>query len=358
MGRDANAIIAASFCMGSCEGLIEETMKKRLQFSIGILISLLFLYLAMRRVEWQEMTALLQSANYWYLIPAFLLLASISFVRAYRWRLLMWPEAAISIRRLFRFVNIGYFFNNVFPAKAGELVRAYLAGRSLTGGVAQALSAILIERLLDVLSVVILLIGMIPLLELPTWATRGGLLAGAVAILGLLFLGLASIYAERAVSWIWRIMGRLPLIGTDRVREGLTNLLKGFSILRQPRLFLGIVGSSAVIWFGYACLNYLFLMVFRMDDLPFTAAFFVLCCTGLSMILPSSPGAMGVFEWAAIQALALFSVGQSSAFSYALGLHVFTNLTLILLGLLGMMQEGLGYNRLQEEAIREQESIG
>lgn len=333
-------------------------MKKRLQFALGIVISLLFLYLAMRQVDWPELISLLRRANYWYLVPAFVLLGLINLVRAYRWKLLMGPEGTISLWRVFRFVNIGYFFNNIFPAKAGELVRAYLAGRMIPGGVGQAFSAVLIERLLDVLSVVALLVILTPFVALPSWATRGAALAGGVALLGLIFLALLSHYGERGIALLWRVLGRLPLIGSEKVRSALASLLEGFAVLYEPKLLLGVVASSASIWMGYATFNYLFFIVFGMYALPFSAACFVLCCTGLTMILPSSPGAMGVFEWAALQALTLFAVARSDALGYALGLHVFTNVTLILFGAVGALREGIDYRQIQAEAEMRTDGVG
>jgi uncharacterized membrane protein YbhN (UPF0104 family) len=90
-----------------------------------------------------------------------------------------------------------------------------------------------------------------------------------------------------------------------------------------------------------------------MVHLPFSAAALVLCATGFSMVLPSSPGAMGVFEWAAVQALSVYGVDQTSAFGYALGLHAFTNISLILFGLLGLMREGLSYRHIRQEVAAE-----
>ena len=107
----------------------------------------------------------------------------------------------------------------------------------------------------------------------------------------------------------------------------------------------GILISSALIWLGYAMFNYILMAAFRMTHLPFGAAALVLCATGFSMVIPSSPGAMGVFEWAGVQALAVYGVEQSLAFGYTLGLHIFTNLALILFGLIGLARRGSATRR-------------
>ena len=222
-------------------------MKNQRRLIIGILFSVAFLYLAMRHIEWGELWALFREANYLYLIPAFFLLFSVSWVRAYRWRLLMYPESSVALGRMFNFVNIGYFFNNVFPAKAGELVRAYLAGQTISGGIGQALSSLLIERLLDVLCVVVLSVILLPFVSLPAWVMKGGILLGGGALLGALALVILSRFGERGIAWAWRFLGRVPVVGHERVRAVFQNLVRGFEVLTVWKLFPGIVLSSALV---------------------------------------------------------------------------------------------------------------
>lgn len=326
-------------------------MKRRLRIIAGVAISILFLYLAARGIDWAELVELLRAVNYAYLVPAFVLLIVISWVRAVRWRLLMYPDGDhLSLPRVFWFVNIGYFFNNVFPAKLGELVRGYLAGRAIPGGIGRALSALLLERLLDVLSVVVLLVILIPFVDLPSWAATGGLLFGGVAIAGTVALLVLSRFGDAGVAWLWRWVGRIPLVGHAKVRAAVENLVRGFGVLSMWRVLPGIILGSALVWLGYAVFNYTIMAAFRMTDLPFTAAALVLCATGFSMVLPSSPGAMGVFEWAGVQALAVYGVEQNLAFGYMVVLHLFTNIVLIVVGMLGLLVEGLSYADLRGQA--------
>ncbi|MBC7234729.1 MAG: flippase-like domain-containing protein [Chloroflexi bacterium] len=326
-------------------------MQRRQRLIIGIIVSLLFLYLAMRKIDWQELWQAFRQADYIYLLPALALLLAINWVRAYRWRLLMYPDTHLPLPQVFRIVNIGYFFNNILPAKAGEIVRGYLVGRLISGGIGQALSTLLIERLLDVLTLVVLLVILIPLVELPTWAMRGGLLFGAGAIGGTIVLIILSRFGRRGVDWVWRLVGRLPVVGSPRFKAALQNLVDGFAVLTMRRLLPGIIVSSALIWLGYATFNYILMAAFHLQYLPFWGAALVLCATGFAMVVPSSPGAMGVFEWAGVQALAVYAVSSSVAFGYMLGLHAFTNLALILLGLIGLMREGISYSQIRRQAI-------
>lgn len=325
-------------------------MKNRIRLALGLALSLLFLYLAMRGVDWRELGGLFRAGEYLYLIPVFLLIAAISGVRAVRWHLLMERDPGLTVSSIFHLVNIGYLFNNILPAKAGEAVRGYLAGRRLAGGLGQAVSTLLIERLLDVLAVVVLLAAFLALrpIPLPEWAVRGGALLGVGAIAGMVALLVIARIGERAVDWLWRFVGRIPLVGHPKLRAGLLNLANGFAVLAHPQRLLPVLLTTAAIWLGYAAMNWLMLVVFGMEGLGLGAAALVLCFTGLSMVVPSSPGAIGPFEWAGIQALALFGVEQSASFGYTLGLHMFTNIALIALGLVGLVNQGISYSRITQ----------
>jgi glycosyltransferase 2 family protein len=326
-------------------------MSRRLRLALGMLISLFFLYLAVRKLEWAELWQMFRAGNYVLLLPATVLLVVINLLRAYRWRLLMYPDMHLPLMRVFGYVNIGYLFNNILPAKAGEVVRAYLVGQRISGGIGQAFSTLLIERLLDVLTLVALLVILLPFVALPAWAVRGGLIFGAGAVAGTVFLIVLSRFGPRGVDWLWRLVGRIPVVGHPKIKAGVLNLVTGFGVLTKGSLLPGTLISSALIWLGYATFNYTLMGVFRMTDLPLSAAALVLCATGFSMVVPSSPGAMGVFEWAGVQALAVYGVQQSAGFGYALGLHVFTNVMLILFGLVNLMREGLSYASLRRDVI-------
>jgi uncharacterized membrane protein YbhN (UPF0104 family) len=145
------------------------------------------------------------------------------------------------------------------------------------------------------------------------------------------------------------LVGRIPWVGDARVRKALENLLIGFRVLTLPKLLPGIIGSSLVIWFGYALFDYIIALAFGMSYLSFIAIVFVLCATAFGMVLPSSPGGIGPYEAGAVLALSLYRVEPSQAFAYAFGLHVFTNLALILLGLWGLRSESLTFGSLRQQ---------
>ena len=317
---------------------------------LGLAVSAASLYYLLRTVDPTHLWETFRRANYLYFLPAALLLVGINIARALRWRILIGPEPALGLRRLFSFVNIGYLFNNVLPAKAGEVVRAYLVGRVVRGGVGRAASTLVVERLLDLLTVVVLMVLLMPLVALPPWLRNAGWTFGALAVGGSVGLVVLARVGPRGLDWVWRFIGRLPLVGHPRVKEAVAGLLEGFAVLTDLRVLGGVALWSAVVWLGYAVFNYGLMLAFHLR-LPFAAAATVLCATGFSMVVPSSPGAVGPFEAAAVLALSLFGVAESPATAYAFGLHWFTNITLILYGLVGLRQEGVSFAHLRAGAL-------
>jgi hypothetical protein len=326
-------------------------MNRRIRLVLGFIVSFLFLYLALRDINWAELWSVFRDANYLYLLPALLLLVIINVLRGYRWRILMYPDMSISLWRMFRFVNIGYLFNNILPAKAGEVVRGYLAGRLLDGGIGQALSSLVIERLLDVLTLVVIMMGLLPFVDLPTSWTQGAIAFGAAAVGGAVVLAILARVGQRGIDWLWRFLGKVPVLRHPKLKVAAENLVRGFRVLTIGKLAPGIIVTSLLIWLGYGLFNYILTATFGLS-LPFSAAVLVLCTTGLSMIIPSSPGALGVFEAAVVLALSIYGVERSVAFGYGLGLHLFTNITLIVFGLVGLAQEGVSYGQLKTTAIK------
>jgi len=340
-------------------GAFGNFIRVRWRLLLGISISALSLYLLLRNTDWRELWQVFRTANYWWLLPAVLVLLSTSYTRARRWKLLISPDEPITITRLFHIVNIGYLFNNTLPAKIGELVRAYLVGRTIKGGFARALSTLIVERLLDVVCVVVLLVILLPFVALPGWAARGGLILGAIAFGGMALLIVLAYRGERGLDSLWRVIGKIPVIGKPGFRAWLSNLLVGLEPLTRIRLAPGILFWSAALWFGYALLNYIMLAAFHMmGQVSFAVSTFALVATGFGMIIPSSPGAMGVFEAAVVLALGLYGIGSSQAFAYGFGLHMFTNLGLIILGLIGLRSESLSFAQVSSQVAGSKGAAG
>lgn len=324
---------------------------KRVRLWIGLAISVICLVLALRGVDFEGLGQALQSIRWPYLLLAVITLLLAVWLRAVRWRALFYPQTELSLSTLFSIINIGYLFINVLPMRVGELVRAYLAGELLGTGTPRALSTIILERAIDVLTVVLLLLGIAPFIPLPLWAARAGLLAGSGAVVLIVAMVVVALRRERGVrmgEWLGRWV-------PERFRGSFTtawaSLLDGFIVVKEPRQLLRVALLSVAVWTGSALTNYWVLVGFALP-VPPTAAVLVVCTVALGMVIPSSPGYIGVFESLVVLALSLFGIDRELALAYALVAHGISYASLSLLGVIGLWKESLSYDEVRAK-VRE-----
>ncbi|MCB0077294.1 MAG: flippase-like domain-containing protein [Anaerolineales bacterium] len=319
---------------------------KRRQLVIGTLISLVLLGWVLMQTDWALVWARLREANYLLLAAGGAAIGVSIGMRAWRWTIMLEPEApARPIATLFDAVNIGYLANNLLPARLGDLLRAYLAKEWTTASAPFALSTTVVERLLDTLLIILMLLALLPILPVPDWAVRGGLLLGAVVTGVALLLTVAAANRTRIEPLLLRLMRPLPL---DHARwsDRLLSLLDGFALARQPHRLLRVLAVSIGVW-GFAVVAYwLIFRAFGLDPLGLTSAIFVLALGALSMGAPSAPSAAGTFDAAATWALTLLGVAENLAGGVALVIHIVNFIVVTLLGLWSLLRRGLSLSDL------------
>ena len=128
----------------------------------------------------------------------------------------------------------------------------------------------------------------------------------------------------------------------------LGSLIEGFDLLRVRRPLIELILWSVGIWTSGAVVYYWTMQAFGIT-LPFQAAVFVLCVAALGVMVPSSPGYVGVFHYAVVLALTVFGVAKDQALSYALVLHGVNYITLVALGFLFAARESISVLRLESE---------
>ena len=290
-------------------------------FWIGLVVSLGSLVLAFRGLRWGSVGDALLDANYGLLALTVVLMLVSLVLRGQRWAVLFYPRRGMSLVSLTGALNVGYAFNNLLPLRVGELARAYVIGEAEDVSSAHALSTIVVERTLDTLTVVALLLITIPFIDAPDWVK------GPAVLVGLGFLGLAVLLAavsaaqERAMALVSRAVRFLPERYRQRTVRAAESALEGFAVLRRPAVLVQAVGWSVASWLTSAALVFVTLRAFDLE-LSFTAALFVMGATSLGMIVPSSPGYIGVYHAIAIETLtSVFGVERADAAGFALVSH-------------------------------------
>lgn len=305
----------------------------------GILVSLASLALLMSNVDWERLWVALQGANYWLLIPATLSVMLAVAFRVVRWRLLLKPVAPVAPVKLLYSITIGYLVNTVLPGRLGELARVYVLARLARLSPLPILSTVAVDRILDVVVLALLLSAAIPMADLPLWVSQSGLMVGMGGA-GLLALCLVLAYPA-GQSVVLRLVDAAPIFpGKPAVQRWSGSLVVGMEGLRGPVPQARIAAVSLLVWASSVSLMYFTQLAFGVQA-PIWAAVLVVALTNLGMVVPSSPGYIGVFHYLAVLALEAFGVEKEVALGFAVVAHVISFLPVTVVGAFSLWRCGL-----------------
>ncbi len=318
---------------------------------IGVLVSAVCLYLVVRGIDFGSLRAALSQVHYAFLLPILGMLVFTFLARAFRWQVLLNLYPKRRMRRLFHLVSIGYLVNHVSPLRLGDLLRAYLYAQLESLSLVQTLATVVVERIADTLTILSLLLCLVPFLVLPPVFLRGTFGIGSLATGAVVLLFFLALQRERSLQLYERLVARIGFLKRAWVRRTVVSAIDGVSALGSWGGAARVLLWSLVIWLSTVVEFYVVMWAMGLH-LPFTAALTVLCLTSLGMVVPSSPGYIGVFEYITVLSLSLFGVGRETALSYALVLHALSYLVVAILGLVGIWAEGYSYTHLREALER------
>jgi len=298
----------------------------------GLIVTVACMYFAVRGVAFDDALDALAESDLWWLVPTVPVFTLAVALRAVRWWALFSPAQRPPLRAIAYALLIGYFFNNILPARAGEAARVIALHRRAATPKAETLGTVVVERLFDVLALLIVLLASYPWLPEISWLRAAAIFGGVVVVVLLALIFVVVRYDERAVHWLLSPLRRIKREGVaERIEAIAVNATRGLVALRSPRIALRgmalTIASWATLGVSYAILTNAFHL-----DLPLVAGMLVTVAINLSLVLPSSPAALGVFEAATVVALRAFDVPHAEALSYALVLHLLNLLPFLLIG--------------------------
>jgi uncharacterized protein (TIRG00374 family) len=309
-------------------------LRKSRYWLIALPLAAILLYFALRGTDWQRVGEIAAAAK-----PALLLLGclvgSISyFIRAVRWRILLCAEAKVGLGAVFWSNSAGYLANNFLPARAGEVLRsAMISARSgLTK--TYALTTALSERFLDAFALMIISAAvLLAIPNKPAWLNTAARPFAAAAVGG----GLTLVFLPRFQGLIDGIVSRLPF--PEKLRHRLLEMagqvMLGLRSLHHPARLAGFCSLTGLIWFLDAASS---VILARAISLPlgFPVALLMLTAIGLGSALPSTPGNVGVFQFATVSVLVPFGFSHTDALAIGLISQAANYAVVALWGLLAM----------------------
>ncbi len=307
---------------------------------LGLILSGLTLYLALREVSPWEVSRQVRQANTLWVVFAVLNVLANTLFKGIRWYRLTGEVGKKA--GLFRVIaaNVsGQLLNLIYPARAGDVSRVMLIGQ---GGSEKAftLGTVVLEKLADLVAYVLLAALLLVQLPLPTWLTRPVTILGGVAIAGMAFViwwVSSTARGERLGSWLAsRKVRWLPEQSWSHLIELVQMSLTAIELMRRRKLVLELSFWTALVWLTAMASNALIWIALGMQDthpgdiLPASLLLLIGLMAGVAV--PSVPGRIGVFEYICILALAVFGIGQAQALTYGIILHAVVLLPALVIG--------------------------
>ncbi len=263
-----------------------------------------------------------------------------------------------ALRPAFTTQAIGMLLNSFAPARLGDLARAYLMGESEKESKFYVLGTVAIEKLLDLGFLVVLVLLLITRMVLPGWLADSfpGLIGGI--IIATIVIGLLVWQGDRLVDFLTpRLAGKGPvarLISSKWVNWAAQKIhlgLRSLEVFRQPRQLSWVLVWSVVTWVQGVLTNSFVFLALGLK-LPFWVALLLLIVLQAGLVVPSSPGRIGVFDYLTLITLVYVGIDKETALSCGVVLHLVAMGPIALVGMLCLWWEKVTWNKLAEMATQ------
>jgi glycosyltransferase 2 family protein len=325
--------------------------------AIGGVLSAALIFWTLHGISPGEIGQKLSEANPLLFAGAVFCATAIFALRAIRWQTILDPVSPhIGLGPLWRAIAVGMMVNNVIPARAGEIARAYALTKEARVPFTTSLASLAVDRLFDAIALLLLAATALFDPSLTGSQILGGRSLGAFAIgagtvvLALLIGLYALVFFPKQLLRLFELFARRvsPSV-EERGRRVLETFVQGLSVLRRPTRFAAVFGWSIAHWL----LNGVgFWLSFKAVGItaPFSAALFLQAFIALGTAVPALPGFFGVFEYMSVQGLAIYGVSQQQAATWAIGYHLLTFIPITLIGAYYFTRLGVRLSDLQTPA--------
>lgn len=312
-------------------------------------LTIALLWLFFRNVDFAGLWRALTQAHVGLIFIAVIITLQTYFVRARRWQALLAPIGRARFRTAFRTTVIGFATTFLLPARVGEVLRPYLLARQEGFKPTSTFATVVVERILDVVSVLLLFSLSLPFLSVDIGANVrwGGAIAASFALAALVMLFVSAGHPERLSRWVAVLARWLPA----RVGAAITNLARtfaeGLAVMRRPSRLAVVMAWSIGLWLS---LGLQIWITSRAFDLTFSfpGTFLVLMFLVIGVSAPT-PGGVGAFHYAYQYSVThFFDASPDAAAAAALVLHAVSFVPVTLMGLAFMGQDGLTIGSMKD----------
>ena len=320
-------------------------MLRSRRFWIGTSVSLVFIALLLWKTNPQQLWDSWRHADYRWLLLAIAIEMFGILVRALRWRYILLSRVDLSALQLFPVLVIGYMANNVLPARAGELVRAYVLGERYRVSKMFALGTVAVERLFDGLALLGILLATALTLGVDSVLRDLALVMVVVFAVALAIFVIVLASPKRSEALALWLVSLTPQRFHERASELALAFLSGLGALRHPRL-LGIVAVTSIAAWMIEGLVFEVIAHALGINPGYGYSLMAMSAANLAITAPSSQGGIGPYEFFAARAVILTGVSASAAAAFALAAHAVIILPVTALGFIYLWKINLSLSQM------------
>jgi len=325
---------------------------------LGAAVSFAAIYLIFTQLRDNDLSLIgeaLGNARYSYVAVSAAIIALGLVARGLRWRALL--SDSLPFWRAFSINNVAYLINGLVPFRVGELAKAYLATRADPPvPVFKSASTIIVERLLDLISILVITLFAVSQGNLPEELRRSALILAPLSIVGFISLVVLSGQRDWTLRIVAKIAARLP-IRWD-VIGWVGHFLDGLNPLTDWRRFGVVVFWNTLSWTSSVLSGYVLMYAF-FDQPHWGATLLFTAMASLAVAVPAVPGNLGTYELSILLALQAMGYGESpaTAGAFAIMVHAVNLFINAGMGVIGFIQEGISLQQLSQ-GVREMRPLG
>src|SRR4051794_16116873 len=276
--------------------------------AIGLASSAFFLWLVFRDADLDAVWRALRGADVALVLLAVVVIQLVYVAQAARWRRIA-GTLELTVRRFYALVLAGIGANDVLPLRIGDLLRARWLATSAEIPTGRAFGSVFRDRLCDVLTLVAALVVSLPFVSGAAWVAR--IAVGGVVLLGALVLVVAGAFAYV------RTRPRARLEARSRIRRLVRDTIDELASPVGRRTIILALLLGVVAWAIWACSAALVCSSLGISLSPVELVF-VTATINLGVVIPSSPGFIGTYQWLAVAALGVVGVDGDVAIAFSL----------------------------------------
>ncbi|MFP4466602.1 MAG: lysylphosphatidylglycerol synthase transmembrane domain-containing protein [Candidatus Goldiibacteriota bacterium] len=350
-------------------------MLKKKRFWLGMAVTVICLYFVFRGIDFKELFEILAGINVWMLAGVICVYLFGYYIRAVRWHYLLKHIKIFKPKELFPYLVMGFMANNIFPARAGEFIRAYLTGAKKGISKSSAFASIIIERVFDGLVMIFYFIlgymafhfvdaAVTAKQDVPEFEMFGAVVGIKEAVTVFAVLGSAVFIAifilclflinrkEKTVKFLYRFMSVFPEKFGEMFNKLIDAFIEGLGVLRSKRDFFTALFYSFAAW-TIEVGTYYFMAKAMGFELNFLLVCLVMAVANFAIMAPSTSGGVGPFEFFGLGVILLFIDQKTEAAAYILIIHAMILIPIIILGIIFMFTEGMDFKKLMK--VKEEE---